>query len=153
MLTHGIRGRYWWYSSSDWTFPPTFHCMLLLCDRWQQRGTLTQWRLTWKCVWNKGVSLNSSMWKKWHPLTFIDACWTFMETKQWMWAQWGSRWCFSAMAIVTVGHLHWSRCYECIMQALVHRWWKCKANGGDYAEKIVFCNWEFSPLKVLHCSL
>ena len=23
--------------------------------------------------------LNSSMWKKWHPLTFIDACWTFME--------------------------------------------------------------------------
>ena len=24
--------------------------------------------------------------KKWHPLTFIDACWTFLETKQWMWA-------------------------------------------------------------------
>ena len=26
--------------------------------------------------------------KKWHPLTFI-ACRTFMETKQWKWAQWG----------------------------------------------------------------
>ena len=37
----------------------------------------------------KSVKLNSSMWKKWHPLTFTDACWTFMETKQWMWAQWG----------------------------------------------------------------
>jgi len=23
--------------------------------------------------------------KKWHPLTFIDACWVVMETKQWMW--------------------------------------------------------------------
>ena len=39
-------------------------------------------------VWHgsayKSVKLNSSMWKKWHPLTFTDACWTFMETKQWM---------------------------------------------------------------------
>jgi len=35
-------------------------------------------------MWN-----NSSMWKKWHTVTFIDACWMFMETKMWMWAQWG----------------------------------------------------------------
>jgi hypothetical protein len=25
--------------------------------------------------------------------------------------------------------------YECDMQALVHRWRKCIANGGDYVEK------------------
>jgi hypothetical protein len=25
--------------------------------------------------------------------------------------------------------------YECGMQALVHRWRKCIANGGDYVEK------------------
>jgi len=25
--------------------------------------------------------------KKWHPLTFTDACWTLMEIKQWMWAE------------------------------------------------------------------
>jgi len=25
---------------------------------------------------------------KGHSLTFIDACWRFKETKQWMWAQW-----------------------------------------------------------------
>jgi len=24
--------------------------------------------------------------KKWHPLTFANACWMFMETRQWMWA-------------------------------------------------------------------
>ena len=66
MLTHDIRGRWWWYGSTGWTFPPTFHYILLLCDRWQQRGSLTNWHLTWKCMWNKGegVSLNSPMWKK-----------------------------------------------------------------------------------------
>jgi len=36
-------------------------------------------------------------WKKWHPLTFTNACWIFMETKQWMWAQLGSGWCASAV--------------------------------------------------------
>ena len=35
--------------------------------------------------------------KKWHPLTFINTCWTFLETKQWMWAQWGNGHCASAM--------------------------------------------------------
>ena len=23
---------------------------VLLCDRWQQRGSQTEWHLTWKCV-------------------------------------------------------------------------------------------------------
>ena len=64
MLIHNVRGRCWWYGSRGWTFPPTFHCILLLCDRWQQRGSLTEWYLTWKCVWSKDVSLNSSVQKK-----------------------------------------------------------------------------------------
>ena len=64
----------------------------LLCNRWQQRGTLTKWLLTKKCIWSKGVSLNFSICKKkWHPLTFIDVCWVFMETKEWLLAQWGDR--------------------------------------------------------------
>jgi len=65
MLAHNIRGKWWWYSSRGWNFSPTFCYILFLCDRWQQRG-----------------SLNSSMRKKLYPLMFIDACWTFMETKQ-----------------------------------------------------------------------
>jgi hypothetical protein len=35
-----------------------------------------------------------------HPLTFIEACWTFTETKQWMWVQKASGCCVSAVATV-----------------------------------------------------
>ena len=53
MLAHKSRGRYWWDGSRGWTFPPIFHCILLLCDRWQQRGSLTEWHLTYDTkVWN-----------------------------------------------------------------------------------------------------
>jgi len=64
MLAHDMRGGYRWYGSRGWTFPPVFLYILLLCDRWQQRGSLTKWYLTWKCVWSKVVSLNSFMWKR-----------------------------------------------------------------------------------------
>ena len=40
MLAYDIRGRCRWYGSRGCTFPPIFHYMLLLCDRWQQRGSL-----------------------------------------------------------------------------------------------------------------
>ena len=36
--------------------------------------------------------------KKLHPLTFVDTCWMFLETKQWMSAQWHVGWCISAVA-------------------------------------------------------
>ena len=63
-------------------YPNTFYCHVTDGSK----GQLTKWHLTWKYRWSKDVSLNSSMKKKWHPLTFID---TLMETKRWMWAQWG----------------------------------------------------------------
>jgi len=50
----------------------------------------------WHGEWSKGVSLNSFMSKKWHPLTFISSSCTLLQTEQWMWAQWGSEWCFSS---------------------------------------------------------
>ena len=77
LLSHNIRGGCWWYCSRAWTFPPVSHYVLLLRGRRQQRGTLTKWCLTWRCVWSKGMELSFSMWEK-HPLTFTDACWTFM---------------------------------------------------------------------------
>jgi len=96
MLAHIIRGRCWWYDSREWTF-----CFILFpCNRWQQRGSLAKWHLTWKCVWNESVKLNSCMQKKLYPLTFTDTWETFMETKQWMWAHWRSRWCVSAVLTV-----------------------------------------------------
>jgi len=81
-LAHNIRDRCWWYGNRGWTFPSVFHYILFLCIRWHQRGSLIKWCLTWKCRWSKGVSLNSSMQKNRHPLTFNDAFWIFMETKQ-----------------------------------------------------------------------
>jgi len=89
MLARIVWGRCWSYNSRGWTFPAVCHYMLLLCGRWQQRDTLTKWRLMCKCKWSKGVSLNSSKHKKLPSLTFIDDCWTFTETNQWMWTQWG----------------------------------------------------------------
>ena len=80
MLAHNARGKRW-YGSKCWTFPPILHYVLLPCNRWQQRGTLTEWRPTWKRIWSKGVSLNSSVQKKRSLLTFINAYWMFIETK------------------------------------------------------------------------
>ena len=47
--------------------------------------------------------------KNLHPLTFINACWTFMEPRQCMWAQQGGGWFVSAVVTATVGHFCWWR--------------------------------------------
>ena len=141
MLPHNIKG--WWYGSRGWTFPPIFCYNMMLHDRWQQRGSLTKWCLTWKCGWSKGVSLSSSMWKQLYPLTFTDACWVFMETNQWMWAQRGSGWWVS-VAIAKVSQLHWCRFLRmqhagsCSLLVKMHScwWWLCW--------KIMFYCWEFA---------
>ena len=70
----------------------------------------------------------------------MNTCWTFMATKQWMWAQWGGEWCVSA--VVTVSHICWCR-FSQIWHAGSHWLWKCIANGGEYWE-ILFCSKEFS---------
>ena len=69
MLAHDVRGRCWWYGSRGWTFPPIFHYILLSHNRWQQKGSLAEWRLIGKCIWINEVSLNTSLWKK---ITHID---------------------------------------------------------------------------------
>ena len=78
------RGRYWCCGSRGWTFPLISHYILLPCDTWQSVKMTSDY----KGRWIKGVPLNSSMWKKRHPVTFIHVCWRFMETKQRLWAQW-----------------------------------------------------------------
>ena len=66
----------WRDGSNGWAFPPICCYILFLCDARQQRGSLTEWQLTWKCVWSKGLSLNSSMWKKMAP---IDIPWCLLN--------------------------------------------------------------------------
>ena len=75
MLAHNFRNRYWCLAvRSSHQYP-----ILFPCNRWQQRSSLTKWHLTWKCIWSKGVSLNSCMRKKWHSLTFTDSLLNIFE--------------------------------------------------------------------------
>ena len=61
MSARNIRDRCWWHGRRAWMFPPVSHYILLLCNRWQQRGGLTKWPLIWKGRRSKGVSLSSSI--------------------------------------------------------------------------------------------
>ena len=72
---------------------------------WQMAtgGSLTEWCLIWKCVWSKGVSLNSSIWGKssahWRSLMLGECFWipkSGCEHRE------GSGWCVSAVATLTV---------------------------------------------------
>ena len=87
--------------------------MLLLCDRWQQRGSLTQWHLAWKCGWSKGVSLDFSTWKKvthWYSSALAECLWRLNSECE---AQWDSGWCISA--VVTAA---WNT--VCVLDQLIH---------------------------------
>jgi len=144
MLVRNIICGCWWYGSRGWTFLSRFHYMLLLRYKWQQKGSLTKWCLTWKCLWSKVESLNSSMKNKLYPLTFIHICWTFMENKQRMWVQWSGRWCISAVMTVTVIHLRWCRFLSVwhagscsSLTEIQSAWWWLHW-------KTVFCIWEFA---------
>ena len=138
MLACNNRGKWWWYGSRGWAFLQILCCILLPCDRWQQGGSLTEWHLAWKWAWSKGVLLDSSMRKKWHPMTLIDARWMFMATKQWLWAHWGGVLRISAVVTVTVLTSTGADVLKRSVQALVHHWWKCITHGGDYVEKLCF---------------
>ena len=77
MLAYDDRGRYWWYGSRGWTFPPIFHFILLPCGRWQQRGCLTSWHLPRNCGWSKGCHWSPPCGKNdthWHFL-MLNECW------------------------------------------------------------------------------
>ena len=136
MLAHNVRGRCWWYGSRNWTFPPICHYMLLPSDRWQQRGSLIKWYLTWKCIWSKGVLLNSSMQNKMAPIDIhlhlltidgdqpLDLNSVGSALQQWQ--QW--LWVTSAGADF----------YKHSMQAPVHGYWRYIVNDGDYVEKWCF---------------
>ena len=131
LLAHNIIGGCWWYNSRSWTFPPIFHSILSSCDRWQQRGSLTEWHLTWKCVRSRGVLLNSSVQKKVAPTDIhrLPNVYGDQTVEVGTVRRWGQRqWVISSGADF----------YERGMQALVHQWQKCSANGGDCVAKQCF---------------
>lgn len=62
-------------------------------------GTVWQNTIWHRSVYEAKVSLNFSMRKKLHPMTFICVRWTLVENKQQTWAQWGCGWCFSEVTV------------------------------------------------------
>ena len=99
MLAHHVRGRCLWYGSWSWTNIPTsvpFHVVAV-------------WRMAAEGQSDRMVS-DMEVWmeqrcdteffhvEKLAPINIHNTCWMFMETKQWMWAQWGSGRCISAVA-------------------------------------------------------
>ena len=139
-LVRNVRSRCWWYGSRGWTFQPKFCSMVLPCDRWQQRGSLTQWHLTGKRVWSKAASLKSLTRKKWHQLTFFAAWWMFIETKHWEHSEVVAG-VFQAVETETgkMSHILDSSaqhsCHIIKWRASLHCWWKCTAKVGDHTEK------------------
>jgi len=135
LLAHNLRGRCSWDGSRGWTFLPVSHYILLLYDRWQQRGCVTYW------IWHR-ICMKQRCWigflhaeKKcthWHSWMLTEHLWRqnseceHSEAMGGAFQQWWQRqWTKSAG----------TNFYECSMQALAHCWWKCLANGGDYIEK------------------
>ena len=132
ILAHAIRVGCWWYGSRGWIFPPISRYMLLPCDRWQKRGTLTDWRLPWKCTWN-----NVCHWDL--PCRTNGTCWhspTLVNTDRDQTVDVNTvrgGWCIFSSS--DSSHLHSYRCLEAWHTALVHHWKKCIYNGGNYVEK------------------
>ena len=154
MLTHGVRGRCWWYGSRGQTFQQYF---VIFCCCVTDGSKMTKWCLIWKCLWSKGVEFNSSMLEKLHPLAFTDACWMFMTSKQCTWMQWGGRWCVSAAgkamqktSYVLNDHAGFE---ENGVHIIVHCWWKRIADSGDYTGKNCFVAENLLCQAVLVCSL
>ena len=119
----------WRYGSRGWT-SPVFNNIFLSCYRWQQRGSLTKWHLTGKCVWNKGMLLDSSKWKKFQPSTYshIHQCLLNISGDQTVDVSTvrqrvvcfscGNKWQW----VTSAGEDF----YRCGMQALVHCWWNAQ---------------------------
>jgi len=107
--------------SQGWTFPPIF-CSFCCCVIDGSRGAVWQNNVWHGSVYVAKVCLHSSIWKKWHPLAFIDAFWTFLEAKEWMWAQWR--------------HKRWQAMFQTAMHS-------CHAGKLRVLQSLL-CSWEFT---------
>jgi len=122
---------------------------MLPCDRWQKKGSMTKWCLTWKWVWRKGVELNCSMQKKIAPidtywyLMNISGDWTVdVSTVRW-WVVCSSKGNSDSGSAPLV-HIFTS--VSCRLLFITGHWCKCIDDAGDYVEK-VFYSWEFALAK------
>ena len=86
ILADNIRSRCWWYGSRGWTLSPIFHCIFLVCDRWLQRGRLTE-RSDMEEHMKQRCGTEFLHAQTMAPIHIHYACWMLVETHQWMWIQ------------------------------------------------------------------
>ena len=136
-----------------WTFLSVFHYILLLCARWQRRGSLTKWRWHGSVDEVKGwnwIPLCRKNGTHWHSLPLVECLW-----KQWMRALWGSRRCFSS-GDSNMGSPPQVQILTSAAYRLLHHLWKCIANSGDWIEKYCFADekllYQIALLSSISCS-
>jgi len=99
----------------------------------------------WNDVWH-GNAWEAKVWH-WippHGKNGLTACWPFMKTKQWLWAQWSGGCCVWEVVIETVGHLQWVQVFE----SEAYRLFVITGRNASLMVVamliIAFCSWEFS---------
>ena len=123
-----------------------YSTMFYCCATDGSRGT--EWHLTWKWMWmwSQGVSLYSSIKKKWHSLTLVDSFWMFMETKLWMCSeavgsvfhQWQLQYERQTTFWMIVQIFQGQHAGSCTSLVKNHSWWWWLCWKGT------FCRWEFA---------
>ena len=134
VLAHDVKGGCWCYGNRGWTFPPISGYFLLLCDGWQQRGSLTKWSLAWKSRWRKACHWVPPCGKNgthWHSSVLAECLWrsnSGCQHREAVGGEFQQWWQWQRVTSAGAG------CHKRSMQAL-HLWQKCIANGSDYVEK------------------
>ena len=113
--------------------------ILLPCDRWQQRGSLTEKCLTWKRIMKQRCVSEFPHVEK---MAHIDSHQHLLNVSGNQTVDVSTvRWCISAAEIATVGHLHccrllpaWHAGCSWWVKMWCWWWWLCL--------KIAFCSWE-----------
>jgi len=102
---------------------------------WQQRGSLTNWHLRWKCVWKKvrnWIPSYRNNGTHWHSSNLAELWWRLNSGCEWVVGGKFQQW-WHWQRLSTAGTVS-----ENSMQALVHHWWKCIAKVGDCVDRKCF---------------
>ena len=104
MLAHHVRGRWWWYGSTGWTFPPVFHYIIAMRQMAAEGHSDKvapdmEVDIKQRCVIELlHVEKNGTYW---HSLMLSEN----LSRPNSGCEQWGDGWCISAVAAVS--HLCW----------------------------------------------
>ena len=111
ILVHDVRFGCQWYGSRGWTFPPVFHCILLLCDSSLRgsRGAFWHGSMCETKVWN-WITPGAKNGTHWHSLTLAECLWKPNCECEHSEVVGGTfqQWCHHS-SCETVGQFHWHR--------------------------------------------